>query len=76
MCSKRQKRHNVKGLNIITNKNGAKTMRKNICKFSSKTSNSNPNEILKQINMNVKIIVHPSTCICENSKIQKLSQIL
>ena len=53
----------VKGLNIITNKNGGKTMRKNICKFSSKTSNLNPNEILKHINMNVKIIVHPSACI-------------
>ena len=60
---KDRKNINVKGLNIITNKNGAKTMKKHICKFSSKTSNSNPNEILKHINMNVKIIVRAKKII-------------
>ena len=53
----------VKVFNLITDRNEAKTMVKHIlcdCKWKSNstTDNSNPNAIMKHVDVNVKIIVH------------------
>ena len=62
MCSKRNKRRNVKVFNILTNKNGAKTMTKHIscdckCKFNRTTCNSNKKGIMKHTTVSVKKII-------------------
>ena len=81
MCSKKIKRHNVKALNMITNKDKAKAMTEHIHVFVIANSMvqhviQNKNGIIKQVNVNVRIFLsvyslNPSTCICENSKYLK-----
>ena len=73
---------NVKVFNIITNKNGAKTMDKHIscdfkCKFNSVTFNSNQVwnnqtcqcECRNYLKCKKDYSWNPSTCICENGNV-------
>ena len=75
---------NVKGFNMITNKDEAKAMAKHIscnckCKFNSTTCNSNQKWNNKTCQCECKNYLkcekdyswNPSTCICENSKYLK-----
>ena len=72
---------NVKALNVVTNKNDAKSMTEHIscdceCKLNSKTCNSNQKWNNKTCQYECKnyrkfkkgYSWNPSTCICENSK--------
>ena len=72
---------NVKALNVVTNKNDAKSMTEHIscdceCKPNSKTCNSNQKWNNKTCQYECKnyrkfkkgYSWNPSTCICENSK--------
>ena len=83
-CSKRDKKHNVKVFNMITNKNEAKKMTKRIscdckCKFNSKTCNSNQKWNRKTCQCECRndrdcirdYSWNPNTCICENGKYLK-----
>ena len=73
-----------KAINMITNKNEAKTMAKHIwfdckCKFNSATCNSNQKwnneayecECKNYPKCKKKYSWNPSTCICENIKFSK-----
>ena len=76
---------NVKTINMITNKNEAKTMTKHIscdcqCKFNSTTCNSNQKwnneafqcECQNYCKCKKDYSWNPSTCICQNSKYLKV----
>ena len=56
MCSKRNKRRNVKVFNILTNKNGAISCDCK-CKFNRTTCNSNKKGIMKHTTVSVKKII-------------------
>ena len=85
MCPKRKKKDiDVKGFNMITSKNEAKTMTKHIscdckCKFNSATCNSDQKWKNKTCQCECEnyrkrkkyYSWNPSTCICENSRYLK-----